>query len=314
MCGRVIQSSGPLRYAIVDGMSVRDSRVHNYPPRWNGAPSQDLLVIRRNHKAGEVSLDPLRWGLIPYWCADPKGGRKPINAKCETVRDLPTFREAYRKRRCILPVDGFFEWKAIKGQKAKQPYAIAMKDGAPFGIAGIWENWKEPASGELIRTFAVITTDANELVAEIHDRMPVILPREGYARWLGEEADPRDLMRPYPAELMRIWPISTRVRCGRGISMRPMTAMAQARPIAVSASMSGLPEGGHGWTSCEYTPYFSQLFSTTRAPCRSVILSLGLLWIAAQYAASAMAKSSMPARCSARLSPLLSHTSMRKAK
>jgi hypothetical protein len=114
MCGRVIQSSGPLRYAIVDGMNVRDSRVHNYPPRWNGAPSQDLLVIRRNHKTGEVSLDPLRWGLIPYWCSDPKGGRKPINAKCESVRDLPTFRDDYRKRRCIVPVDGFFEWKAIK--------------------------------------------------------------------------------------------------------------------------------------------------------------------------------------------------------
>jgi putative SOS response-associated peptidase YedK len=114
MCGRVIQSSGPLRYAIVDGMNVRDSRVHNYPPRWNAAPSQELLVIRRNHKTGEVSLDPLRWGLTPYWCQDPTGGRKPINAKCETVRDLPTFRDAYRKRRCIVPVDGFFEWRAIK--------------------------------------------------------------------------------------------------------------------------------------------------------------------------------------------------------
>ena len=116
MCGRVIQSSAPIRYGIVDGMNVRDSRVHNCPPRWNGAPSQDLLVIRRNQKTGEVSLDPLRWGLIPYWCEDPKGGRKPINAKCETVRTLPSFREAYLKRRCILPVDGFFEWKAIKGQ------------------------------------------------------------------------------------------------------------------------------------------------------------------------------------------------------
>jgi putative SOS response-associated peptidase YedK len=101
MCGRVIQSSGPLRYAIVDGMNVRDSRVHNYPPRWNAGPSQELLVIRRNHKTGEASLDPLRWGLIPYWCNDPNGGRKPINAKFETVRDLPTFREAYRKRRCL---------------------------------------------------------------------------------------------------------------------------------------------------------------------------------------------------------------------
>jgi len=137
MCGRVIQSGGPVRYAIVDGMNVRDSRLHNYPPRWNAAPSQELLVIRRNHKTGEVSLDPLRWGLIPYWCQDPTGGRKPINAKCETVWKLPTFHEAYRKRRCIVPVDGFFEWKAIKGQKAKQPYAIAMKDGAPFGLAGI---------------------------------------------------------------------------------------------------------------------------------------------------------------------------------
>jgi putative SOS response-associated peptidase YedK len=211
MCGRVIQSSGPLRYAIVDGMNVRDSRVHNYPPRWNAAPSQELLVVRRNHQTGDVSLDPLRWGLIPYWCSDPKGGRRPINAKCETVRDLPTFRDAYRRRRCIVPVDGFFEWKAIKGQKAKQPYAIAMKDGAPFGIAGIWENWKDPTSGEWVRTFAIITTDANELVDDIHDRMPVVLSRYDYARWLGEEPDPRDLMRPFPAELMRMWPISTRV-------------------------------------------------------------------------------------------------------
>ena len=211
MCGRVIQSSAPIRYAIVDGMNVRDSRVANYPPRWNGAPSQDLLVIRRNHKTGEVSLDPLRWGLIPYWCEDPKGGRKPINAKCETVRTLPSFREAYRKRRCILPVDGFFEWKAIKGQKAKQPYAIAMKDGSPFGIGGLWENWRDPTSGEWVRTFAIITTDANELVAEIHDRMPLILASGDCTRWLSDEPNPRDLMRPFPAEPMRMWPISTRV-------------------------------------------------------------------------------------------------------
>lgn len=148
MCGRVIQSSGAVRYGILAGLDPRDTRVHNYPPRWNAAPSQELLVIRRNHETGAISIDPLRWGLIPHWCSDPKGGRKPINAKCETVRDLPSFREAYRRRRCIVPVDGFFEWQAIKGQKAKQPYAIAMKDGAPFGLAGVWENWKDPASGE----------------------------------------------------------------------------------------------------------------------------------------------------------------------
>ena len=101
--------------------------------------------------------------------------------------------------------------KAIKGQKAKEPYAIAMKDGRPFGIGGLWENWKEPASGECIRTFAVITTDANELVAEIHDRMPLILAPGDYARWLSNEPDPGDLMRPFPAEPLRMWPISTRV-------------------------------------------------------------------------------------------------------
>ena len=211
MCGRVIQSSSPLRYAFVDGMNVRDSRVSNYPPRWNAAPSQELLVIRRNHRTGEVSLDPLRWGLIPYWCKDPAGGRKPINARAETVARLPTFRDAYRKRRCIVPVDGFFEWKAIKGQRAKQPYAIAMQDDSPFGIAGLWENWKDPVSGEWVRTFAVIVTDANSLVAEIHDRMPVILSPAHYERWLGEEPDPNDLLRSFPAEGMKMWPISTRV-------------------------------------------------------------------------------------------------------
>ena len=192
-------------------LGKRPIHIRNYPPRWNGAPSQDLLVIRRNHETGAISLDPLRWGLIPYWCKDPKGGRKPINAKCETVGNLPTFRDAYRRRRCIVPVDGFFEWKAIKGQKTKQPYAIAMKDGSPFGLGGLWENWKDPTSGEWIRTFAIITTDANDLVAEIHDRMPLILAPIDYARWLSDEPDPHDLMRPFPADPMRMWPISTRV-------------------------------------------------------------------------------------------------------
>ena len=140
-----------------------------------------------------------------------KGGRKPINATCETVRNLPTFRVAYRRRRCIVPVDGFFERKeAIKRQKAKQPYAIAMKDGSPFGLGGLWENWKGPTSGEWTRTFAIITTAANELVADLHDCMPLILAPADYVRWLGDEPDPHDLMRPFPAEPMRMRPISTR--------------------------------------------------------------------------------------------------------
>jgi putative SOS response-associated peptidase YedK len=127
----------------------------------------------------------------------------------ETVHLKPMFREAYERRRCIAPIDGFFEWKAIKG-KAKQPYAIAMKDGSPFGVAGLWENWKSP-TGEWVRTFAIITTDSNELVGQIHDRMPVILRRADYERWLGTGADPRDLLRPFESEALRIWRTSTRV-------------------------------------------------------------------------------------------------------
>ena len=209
MCGRVIQARGPIEYAIVDGLDVRDSRLSNYPRRWNGAPSQEFLVIRQNHQTSERSLDLLKWGLIPYWNKDPKGGRKPINAKAETVATLLTFRDAYARRRCILPVDGFFEWRAAEG--GKQPYAIAMKHDLPFGIAGIWENWKDPASGEWIRTFAVLTVPANDLVAQIHDRMPAILKPENYDRWLGIEPDPRELLVSYPAEPMRMWPISKRV-------------------------------------------------------------------------------------------------------
>ena len=176
-------------------------------------------MIRRHPETGEYHRDRLTWGLIPYWVKEPDGGRKPINARAENVASLPSFRNAYAKRRCLVPVDNFFEWKAIKGERAKQPYAIAMKDGSPFGIAGIWEAWKHPETGEIIRTFAVITTEANELVAEIHNRMPVIIAPEKYDRWLSPiEPDPRDLLAPYPSEPIVIWPISMRVNAPRNDS------------------------------------------------------------------------------------------------
>lgn len=209
MCGRVTQKSGPLRLAIADLVEIADALLDERRPRFNGAPGQDLLLIRENHETGTRSMDRLRWGLIPSWCRDDKGGRRPINAKAETVHALPTFRDAYRRRRAILPVDNIFEWHA--GPRGKQPYAIGMADGSPFGIAAIWENWKDANTGTWQRTFAVITVPANELVRQVHDRMPAILAPETYARWLSREPDPRDLMISYPAEEMRIWPISTRV-------------------------------------------------------------------------------------------------------
>lgn len=135
-------------------------------------------VIRRHPKTGEYHRDRLVWGLIPYWCRDPDGGRKPINAKAETITSLPSFLNACAKRRCLVPIDNFFEWKAIRGERAKRPYAIGMKDGSPFALGGIWESWSHPETGEVVRTFCVITTDANRLLADIHHRMPAIIAPE----------------------------------------------------------------------------------------------------------------------------------------
>lgn len=211
MCGRIIQSGGP----ELPGLKITlgtpdDSRVKK--PRYNGAPSQDLLVIRRHPRTGEYEADLLRWGLIPYWVKEAKPKTKPINAKAERVASAPMFRAAYAKRRCLVPVDGFFEWQSAKGAKTRQPYAVGMQDGSPFGLAGLWENWQDPATGEWLRTFCIVTCQANELVAQIHDRMPVIIPPAAYERWLAcIEPDPRDLLVPYPSGLMRLWPVSLRV-------------------------------------------------------------------------------------------------------
>lgn len=211
MCGRITQKSSPRRLGLGLVTVNLIEPLYAPPPTYNGAPSLEHWVIRQNPKTGERALDRLTWGLVPYWCKDASGGRKPINAKGETVAALPSFRDAYERRRCLLPVDSFFEWQAIKGARAKQPYAIAMKSGEPFALAAIWENWRKPGTEEWIRTFAIITTEANELLRDIHDRMPVIIPREPYDRWLCcIEPDPRALLVPYPAEPMRLWPISNR--------------------------------------------------------------------------------------------------------
>jgi putative SOS response-associated peptidase YedK len=210
MCGRITQKSNPKVLALDTATLVEP--LYEAPPRYNGAPGQEHWVIRQHSKTGERRLDRLWWGLIPNWVKEAGGGRKPINAKAETVASLPTFREAYRRRRCLVPVDNFFEWRASKGARVKQPYAIGMKSGEPFALAGIWESWRRPGTEAWVRTFAVITCPANDLMSALHDRMPVILPREAYDRWLaGIEPDPRDLMVPYPSEPMTMWPISPRV-------------------------------------------------------------------------------------------------------
>lgn len=209
MCGRFTQLTPNL--LGLDSVISDDGGSDPQPARrYNGAPSQEFWVIRRHPETGRYHSDRLIWGLIPHWVKEAGGGRKPINAKSETVAHLPSFRAAYAKRRCIVPINNFFEWR--KTTPPKQPFAIGMKDGSPFGVAAIWENWRHPESGEYIRSFCILTCPANELIATIHDRMPVILPEDAYKRWLSPvEADPRDLLYPFPAGNMRMWPIATRV-------------------------------------------------------------------------------------------------------
>jgi len=232
MCGRVIQASGPERLSLglVDGMEGRRDPFGNMPPRYNGAPGQELWVIRQEAAAGGRSLDLLRWGLIPHFLAD-KPKPPPINARAESAAQKPLFRQAYAKRRCIVPVDGFFEWKTVAGG-ARQPFAFAMKHRAPFGLAGLWENWRDPKTGDWIRTFCILTTQANALMRPVHDRMPVILRPTDYEPWLAAGGVDPETLAPYPDEPMTLWPVSTRVNAPRNDDPGVIEPMIQADTAA----------------------------------------------------------------------------------
>jgi putative SOS response-associated peptidase YedK len=146
----------------------------------------------------------MRWGLIPYWAKDPSIGLRTINAKAETITTAPAFREAIKYRRCLVPADAFYEWQRLDA-KTKQPFAIAMKDGKPYALAGLWERWKDRKVGTELLTFTVITTDPNEVVEQLHDRMPCIIPEKDYDRWLqpsDPDRPPIDLLRPFDADKM----------------------------------------------------------------------------------------------------------------
>ena len=212
MCGRITQKSNPKVLGLRIATLVEPLCETAIAPRYNGAPGQEHWLIRQHPQTGERRLDRLWWGLVPNWIKEPSPRAKPINATAERVASAPMFRAAYAKRRCLVPVDNFFEWAKRVGKGPKQPYAVAMRSGEPFALAAIWESWRHPETEEIVRTFAVITTAANALLAEIHDRMPVIVPPEAYDRWLMPiEPDPRDLLVPYPDAPMTVWPVSLRV-------------------------------------------------------------------------------------------------------
>jgi putative SOS response-associated peptidase YedK len=173
-----------------------------------------LPVVRYDAKDHQRSLEVMRWGLVPFWAKDIKVGFANINAKAEGIENKPAFREAFRQRRCLVPVDNFYEWKKVAGGK-KQPYAIGLKGGGLMALAGLWESWHSKPSGERVRSFAIITTEPNELCAQLHNRMPVVLAPEAWPQWLGEEpADEgqlKSLLAPYPSGGMICWPVSQRV-------------------------------------------------------------------------------------------------------
>ncbi|MCX6279378.1 MAG: SOS response-associated peptidase [Bacteroidetes bacterium] len=181
-----------------------------YKARYNCAPTQNLAVI-----AGEDSerLQFFRWGLIPYWAKDAAIGNKLINARGETVAEKPSFRNAFKNRRCLVPATGFFEWRA---DRVKTPFNIRMKNGEPFAFAGLWDKWVSN-DGEAINSFTIITTIPNELTSPIHDRMPVILHREDEGRWISSKFDfgLSSLLKPYPAELMEAYQVSTLVNISK---------------------------------------------------------------------------------------------------
>jgi putative SOS response-associated peptidase YedK len=180
----------------------------NLAPRYNIAPTQEVPIVRRSHDGAARELLMVRWGLVPYWADDPKIGNRLINARAESVARAPAFREAYRRRRCLVPADGFFEWR--KDGRARQPLLVRRKDQAPFAFAGLWERWAQPG-GAVLRSCTIITCPPNALISPVHDRMPVILAPGDLERWLDPEADGRELLGPCPAEWLEALPVSPRV-------------------------------------------------------------------------------------------------------
>jgi putative SOS response-associated peptidase YedK len=209
MCGRFSLRSNPAEVATLFCLS----NMPDLAERYNVAPSQPVACVR---EVDSRELSMLKWGLIPSWATDPKIAFSLINARAETVAEKPAFRSAFRKRRCLVVADGFFEW--VRNGSKKQPYHFRLRSHEPFGFAGLYESWTGPL-GEVIETCSIITAEANGVVAPVHDRMPVILPPEYFDRWLDpayqrvEGLTP--LLRPYPGELMESVAVSTLVNSPR---------------------------------------------------------------------------------------------------
>lgn len=211
MCGRyTLTSSGDTVATLFDLMEVPELQA-----RYNLAPTQDAPVVRMLASGGPRVLSSLRWGLVPYWADDPAIGNRMINARSESVAEKPAYRSSFKKKRCLVVTDGFYEWK--KAGKAKQPYLIRRRDRQPFAFAGLWSSWKNPAApgDHPLETFTILTTDANGTIRGLHDRMPVILDRADFGLWLDPAVGEADrllpLLVPAADDLLETFPVSRAV-------------------------------------------------------------------------------------------------------
>ncbi|WP_077728243.1 SOS response-associated peptidase [Methylocaldum sp. 14B] len=217
MCGR---------YALKgkEGRIMRQFELYEIPRlirRFNIAPSQAVPIVRLTPE-GQRECVLVRWGLLPSWAKEPKIDYSTINARAETVATKPAFRNAFRRRRCLVPASGYFEWAARPGSKTKQPYFISLREGELFAFAGLSEHWER--EGTVIESCTIIVTEANDLTRPIHDRMPVILGERDYALWLSADARQAELLqsllKPFPSELMQTYPVSTEVNNPRNDTER----------------------------------------------------------------------------------------------
>ncbi len=225
MCGR-------FTLRTPQGVLVEQFRLKSIPPlqpRYNIAPTQQIGVVREREPA-QREFAWMQWGLVPRWAKDPSGAGQMINARSETAAEKPAFRDAFRRRRCLIVADGFYEWK--KAGKAKQPYYIRLKDGRPLAFAGLWERWGD--GDEKLESCTILTTSANELCAPMHDRMPVILGPADYDRWLDAAlVDPAELkymLEPHPADEMIAEPVSPRVNSVANDDMGCIEAIEEKQP------------------------------------------------------------------------------------
>jgi putative SOS response-associated peptidase YedK len=210
MCGRYTLTSSGEDLALAFDLSELPLVV----PRYNMAPTQEAAVVRVTEPDGPRRLDPLKWGLIPYWAKEASIGNRMINARAESVAEKPAYRWSFKKKRCLVAADGFYEWK--KEGKAKQPYLIHRKDGKPFAFAGLWSTWKNPEQdGKTVETFTILTTAANDLLRPLHDRMPVILGPESFDLWVDprmeDAAKLQPLLVPHAVDGFEAFPVSRAV-------------------------------------------------------------------------------------------------------